>query len=161
MPLNFVPQRGAAVDNENGLTIFRPRMLPAEKPDDIEYQYTVYLNGSPFDGLGLFGTEEILIENGEKLINFTLDFGRDWVINSIFSLKNSLENKDDDFSFLTAIAKGLIATFVCRKDNDENIRYMATTKASLLNARDIKVPSEISQNQDRIVLASVFIPAHH
>lgn len=168
MPLNFVPQRGAAVDRETGLTIYAPRMLPAEGQDDVEYQYSFDRNDHSIDGLGLYGFELSVRRNGRVQQVFTLDLGREAVLESIFNrVKKSFANEDDDFSFLANLAQGLISVFESRTDNDDDVRYVAITKPSLLSQHGIELPEEFKNIADDISLpdgyvaiAEITVPAH-
>lgn len=161
MPLNFKPQRGSAIDINNGLVIYRPRILPAEAPDDIEYQYAIYRDDQPYDGLGLFGTDAITNETEHLQRVFTLDLGRDWVLDSIFGFKRALGSEDEDIDFLRGLARGLVAVFESRTDNDEELCYVAVTKAVLLIERGIPLPDDLKRSATgEIVLAEVIVPAH-
>jgi hypothetical protein len=100
---------------------------------------------------------------------FILDLGRDQVLNSIFDrVKKSLENEDDDFTFLQGLARGLVMAYQGRTDNDDNVRYVAITKLALLTARGIIIPTEskfiststVPLAEGEVVLAEAFVPTH-
>jgi hypothetical protein len=162
MSLNFKSQLGGAIDSGTGLTIRPPRMLPASPPrypDEVEYQYTFYRGGEPYDGLGLFGTDVVVEKNGHRECVSTLDLGSDQLLNSVFRLKRDLGD-DDDFAFLQGLAYGLIAVFENHSDSDDG-RYVVVTNAALLAARGITVPDSAARlDSGQIVLAEIFAPAH-
>lgn len=161
MPLNFVAQYESAVDVGTGLLIHSPRLLPATAPDDIEYQYSIYRDGLPWDGLGLFGSEAMEDRGGRQQRVFTLDMGRDPVLDSVFRLKRALGSKDDDFDFLQGLARGLVAVYETRTDNDAEVRYVALTRAGLLEDRGIALDGEMGKTEaGEIILAEVVVPAH-
>ena len=163
MPLHFVPQRGAAVDRETGLTIYAPRMLPAsfpENPEHTEYQYNLHRNGDRFYGLGLCGTNKAHNHEGKRELLYTLDLGRDWIFDSVFGLKRELANDEDDFTFLRNIAQGLIAVFYF-DNNDYGCHYCAYSDATVLTNYGICIPDNVEQkSKGEIVLAEEFVPAH-
>lgn len=164
----FVAAKGSAIDKENALIIYTPRMLPAQSPDNVEYQYSFYRDDDNIDGLGFFGSGLIVNENGRAQQIFTLDLGREGVLNSIFDrLKKSLRNKDDDIRFLKYLAQGLVTVFESRTDNDNEVRYIAITRSDLLASRGINVPAELENSlseiflpEGAIILAETVVPAH-
>jgi len=161
MPLNFKAQIGGAIDLDTGLTICEPRTLPASlptNPDRVEYQYTLY-RGDERYYIGLFGVDTVVEKDGHKEWIFALDFGRDWVLDSVFSIKRDLGNDDDDFVFLQGLARGLVAMF--EKDHSEDdVRYVVLTDTALLAARGITVPNGVTRlGSGEIVLAEILTPA--
>lgn len=138
MPLAFEHQPGSAVDRESGVTITAPRVLPASPPEDpshTEYQYLFYLNGQRIDGLGLFGTEQMIeTQQGTERL-FTLDLGRDWVLKSILGFKHKLNNTDSDFVFLSSLSQGLVLANMDHSSTRYAVRYAAiTTEEALARA---------------------------
>lgn len=131
MPLNFEPRPGSAVDIINNITIPQPRILPASFPEDpshTEYQYAIYKNDTRIDGLGLFGSDWLLEKDRRREGVFSLDLGREWVLDSIFRFKEKINDKCDDFDFLKSLACGLLLPYQNRDDNDDDVRYLALTK---------------------------------
>lgn len=164
MPLDFEPRTGSAIDQESGLVIYPPRMLPASPPEDpahTEYQYAFYRGDERIYGLGLFGSDMGIDNGGRRELVFTLDLGRDWVLDTVFEFKRLLGNDDDDFVFLKGLARGLVSVFEGRTDNDEDTRHVAVADAALLAGRGIPVPESTRRSSATgIVLAEAFVPAH-
>jgi hypothetical protein len=164
MPLNFEPRLGSAVDTATGLTIYAPRILPASPPEDpehTEYQYSFYLHGKRIDGLGFFGTKLIKKKLGHLERIFELDLGRDWVLDSVFEFKKTLDDEGDNFVFLQSLARGLVGVFEKDSDADDDFRYLAMTNANLLERRGIVVPNYIVRLAgNEIILAEIFVAAN-
>ncbi len=162
MPLNFTPQPGSAVDQGNRIVITSPRLLPASPPEDPshnEFQYLFYVDGVRVDGLGLFGSEAMVETEGGRERVFTLDIGRDWVLESIFSFKRTLGNKDDDLTFLTGIAQGLVLANMDQRSSKYGIRYLAITRHGALARRGIDhLQTKLPLAAGEIVLAEAFVP---
>ncbi|WP_164270560.1 hypothetical protein [Stenotrophomonas sp. B1-1] len=140
MPLEFERQPGSAVDRRTGVIITAPRILPASPPEDpshTEYQYLFYLNGQRVDGLGLFGSDEMVeTESGRERV-FALDLGRDWVLKSILGFKQTLNNQDSNFAFLCSVAQGLVLANMDHSSPKYGVRYVAITTAEALARNDI------------------------
>lgn len=163
MPLDFEPRTGSAIDLESGIVIYAPRMLPASPPEDpgrAEYQYAFYRGDDRIYGLGLFGSDMTVDKAGRRERVFTLDLARGQVLEMVFEFKRILENEDDDFVFLAGLARGLVAVFGNRPDDDADMRYVAVTDAALLAERGIRIPESVLQSVgDGIVLAETLVPA--
>ncbi|MCS4235466.1 hypothetical protein [Stenotrophomonas sp. BIGb0135] len=162
MPLNFTPQPGSAVDQDNRVVITSPRVLPASPPEDPshdEYQYLFYVDGVRVDGLGLFGSEAMMEAEGGHERVFTLDMGRDWVLESVFSFKRILGSTDEDLTFLIGLAQGLVMANMDQSSSKYSIRYVAVTTDDALSRRGIN-PSQMNLPSEagRIVLAEGRIP---
>ena len=164
MPLDFKPQLGSVVDPGTGLTLYRPRLLPASPPadpDGTEYQYAIFLDGEHFYGIGLYGSDAVVDKDGRRERVFLLDLGPDWVLDAVFRLKHMVEDDDDDFDFLRGLARGLVGVFESRTDNDDDTRYLAVTGAAALAARGIAVPAgALCLPGGEVLLAESFVPAH-
>lgn len=164
MSLDFVPMRGSAVDLQRGLVIYPPRMLPASPPEDpalTEYQYAFYRGDDRIYGLGLFGSDLVVENEAQRELVFTLDLRRDGVLDAVLEFKRILGNDDEEFAFLKGLARGLVAVFERRADNDEPVRYVAVTDAAMLASRGIQVPdSAWTPSATEIVLAETRVPAH-
>ncbi|MGV8960049.1 MAG: hypothetical protein ACOH1V_06645 [Stenotrophomonas sp.] len=162
MPLAFERQPGSAVDRQRGVTITAPRVLPASPPEDpshTEYQYLFYLNGQRIDGLGLFGTEQMIeTQNGPERV-FTLDLGRDWVLKSILDFKQTLNNTDDDLAFLQGLSQGLVLANMDHSSTRYAVRYLAVTTNEALAHNGIATKELFaSHGQVSVVLADAFNP---
>lgn len=170
MPLNFVSRSGSAVDVDNKIMIPPPRILPADIPasrNDTEYQYSIYSNGNRVDGLGFLGSDHIQDgPNGEEWV-FLLDLTHEGVINSMLGrIKKSLNNTDDDFTFLQGLAEGLVIANENLSNSKKYKRYLAVTDRKLLDDFGIFAPEIMSRNEHagnlgntQIILAENFISA--
>jgi hypothetical protein len=162
MPLNFTPQPGSAVDQGNRIVITSPRLLPASPPEDPshnEYQYLFYVDGVRVDGLGLFGSEAMVEAEGGRERVFTLDIGRDWVLESIFSFKRTLGNTDDDLTFLIGLSQGLVMANMDESSGKYSIRYVAVTTDEALSRRGIDGSrTNLPFVAGHIVLAEGYVP---
>jgi hypothetical protein len=164
MPLNFEPRLGSAVDTATGLTIYAPRILPASAQEDLdrtEYEYSLYLHGEWFDGLSFLGTNSSIKNKNRREWVFTLDLDCGWILDSIFRIKQRLDNKDGDFMFLQNIADGLVGVFKKDTNNDDDdFRYLALTNKDILAQHEIIVPNHsVRLVNSEIVLAEAFLPA--
>ena len=165
MPINFQSRSGAAIDQQSGVKITMPRMLPVSTQDGeeyTEYQYSIYHGDKRISGLGLNGTDRIVDTHGRRLWISKLDLGRDWVLDSIFDIKHELGNDDSDFYFLQAIASGLLKVFEKEPNQNYDFHYVASSEESSLARRGIEVPSGIARlSSDEILLAENFVVARH
>lgn len=162
MPLAFERQPGSAVDRQSGVTITAPRMLPASPPEDpshTEYQYLFYLNGHRVDGLGLFGSDEMVeTPNGRERV-FTLDLGRDWVLKSILGFKQTLSNTDSYLTFIRSQAQGLVLANMDDRNTRHAVRYIAVTTGEALARTNVSTTDPIiSSDGTTIVLACELDP---
>ncbi|MET0617600.1 MAG: hypothetical protein ABWZ54_07490, partial [Luteibacter sp.] len=161
MPVHFEAAHGSAVDSENRLVIYRPRIEPGTVPDEIEYQYAIYQNDDIRDGIGIFGLNVRIEENGEIVRLFTLDLGQPQVIESIQKLQRRLAIEGDEFAFLHGLADGLVKVFQGRTDNTEAVQYVALTQEASLQAMGLSVPEGLPRLPNgQFVLAQAVIPAH-
>lgn len=164
MPFNFEPQEKSAVDEQSGISILRPRMLPDDQSDGsvgIEYQYTFRRNGMTAGAMGLFGKEALISTNGGRERRYTLDLGPDWVLEDMLKLKESLGSSDEPFAFVQSLAQGLVNSFAVQTGNLEDLRYVAFTRADALTRVAVPIPEGTPILDDGvIILASVFIRAH-
>ncbi|WP_312369110.1 hypothetical protein [Stenotrophomonas sp.] len=171
MPLNFEPHLDSAVDNSNGLWIPQPQMVPASPPEDPshnEYRYAIYRGEERIAGIGCFGADLQVRSAGQRERVFTLDLGRDWVLDAVLELKRTLNSDESDFEFLRGLAKGLVSVFENRSRVAYDLRYMAITRTALLMERGIAVPAGAAasaspdidlQGAGDLLLAQVRIPA--
>jgi hypothetical protein len=161
MTLHFVAAYGCAVDSANSLVIYPPRMEPGPKPDEIEYQYSIYKNDDTRDGLGFFGLHTLIEEAGETVRLFTMDLGQPQVINSMLNVKERLQVDGDGFDFIRGLAEGLVKAFESRTDNTEAFRYVALTQEGPLQNIGLVVPAHLPRlSNGQVVLAEVLVEAH-
>ncbi|WP_266171702.1 hypothetical protein [Dyella subtropica] len=160
MPLHFEAANGSAIDHQHGLEVFQPRMEPTENQGEVEYQYWIFRGESQYS-LGCFGTFNSIKNEGRNVDVFTLNLGQNWVIESIFKTKDRLNILGDKFSFLVGLSEGLVRVFQSRRDNDNEVRYLALSQEAVLHDHGIAIPDGLLRlpNGD-IVLAEVTVPAH-
>ncbi len=144
--LHFQPQIGCAVDEQNRLTIYRPRLADAEAPYDLEYQYSIFRDEKPFEGIGLFVTDSWARERTGPERVFAIDMTTLQARSSVLALKASLGIDSDDLTFLRGLAYGFVAVFQSRRDNAYPVRYIAlgddvTTDGSALLAQIVVSPA--------------------
>lgn len=158
-PLCFKPQTGCAVDEQNRLTIYRPRLVPAEAPYDIEYQYSIFRDDKRFEGIGLFATDSwVRDRTGDERV-FAIDLTTPQAISSAFDLKASFGIDSDDLTFLRGLAYGLVAVFKSRRDNPDLVRYIVLGNAVALQERGLSIDSRINVTADgRAILAQIVVP---
>lgn len=161
MSIHFEAALGSAVDSQNGLVIYEPRMQPGRTPDEVEYQYAIY-QGTHRDGLGCFGLSTQIEEDGQPVSLFTLDLGQDWVIDSMVKLKQRFHIEGDVFEFVQGLAEGLVKVFETRTDNTNAAHYVALTQEAPLRVAGLNVPDPLSHlSNGQIILAEVRVPARH
>ena len=159
MPLHFEAARGSAVDHQNGLVIYQPRIEPRSIPDEAEYQYPIY-RGEKLHGIGFFGICKEIEEEGQPTQLFTMDLGQAWVLDSILELKQQLEIDGDDFDFMQQLADGFVKVFQSRKNNREAVHYLALTQEATLLAQGIRTPHGIPRIANgQLILAELRLPA--
>jgi hypothetical protein len=160
MPLRFEAAHGSAIDANNDLKIFQPRMQPTATPDEVEYQYPIY-KGEKLHGIGCFGLCTLIEEEGEPTQLFTIDFGQDWVLKSIMQLKQRLEVDGDDFDFVHQLADGFVKVFQSRKHNPQAVHYLALSQDVCLREAGVRFPEELVRlSNGQIILAELRLPAH-
>lgn len=164
MPLDFKPRVNSALDENSGISIPQPRMLPSALPDGgegIEYQYVFRRDNTRIGGLGIFGAEVVLDrpEGRERL--YTLDLTQDSAIEGVRHFKKRIGAADGDFDFLRDVANGLVNVFAGQVDNVDAQRNVAVTSVSALARNGVQLPAGAEIPPDGvIVLAEVFVPAH-
>lgn len=160
-PFHFEATLGSAIDRERGLEINRARLLPMEEPNQLEFQFPIYLGDDRY-GLGCYGTQSLTEEHGRKLRVFTLDLGEKGTIDSVLQLKDSLEVAGDKLDFLLSFADGLVKAYQGRTDNyDEDLRYYAVSAEASLIDHDIVPPANLDRLANgQLILAAVQIPMH-
>ncbi|WP_313461306.1 hypothetical protein [Stenotrophomonas sp.] len=158
-PLHFQPQLGSAVDEQNRLTIYRPRLADAGSPYDLEFQYSIFRDEKPFEGIGLFVTDSWARERTGTERVFAIDMSTPQALSSAFALKSSFGIDGDDLTFLIGLAHGLVAVFQSRKDNAYPVRYIALGDVEALRKRGLTIDSRIDVTTDgNALLAQVVVP---
>lgn len=164
MSFDFKSRSRSSFDEESGVSIPQPRMLPAScagSDDNIEYQYSFFLDGKDIGGLGLLGTCGFTERQGRREQLFTLDLGREGVLRSALGFRETLGNSDDEFVFLRGLAQGLVMAYAGRTDNDDDVRYVAIADADSLARAGMHIPDDvISWVEGVILLAEAYVPAH-
>lgn len=160
-PLHFQPQLGSAVDEENRIAIYRPRLVPAEPPYDIEYQYLIFKDDKRFEGIALFVTDSWARGRNSSEQIFVIDLATAQAIDSALDVKSSLGLVGDDLTFLRELSRGLVAVFQSRTDNANVVRYIVVTSVRALVARGLNDTSQLEVLEDgRAILAQAVVPAN-
>jgi len=149
-PLHFQPHIGSAVDEENRIAIHRPRLVPAEAPYDIEYQYPIFKNDKRLEGIALFVTDSWARGRSSSEQVFVIDLVTAHAIDSAL-----------DLTFLRELSHGLVAVFQSRTDNAHVVRYIVVTSVRELVARGVNDTSQLEVMEDgRAILAQVIVRAN-
>lgn len=163
MPIYFKAEMSSAIDEKSGVSIPQPRMLPATLPDGrdgIEYQYVFRRNDERVGAFGIFGSEIALEGQGRREWLYTLDLTHEVAFKSLFRLKQTIGNADEDFDFVRDVACGLVKVFASQRDNTEAQRNVVVTSVEALTRHGVDVPSTVHPCPDgTIVLAEAFIAA--
>lgn len=164
MPIVFEPNESSAFDSVSGVLIPQPRMVPATLSDGrdvIEYQYSFRRDGERIGGLGIFGTEQIQNNNGRRTWVYTLELTQDSGFERLFRLKDAIENKDDNFTFVQNVAQGLVNVFAGQTDNTDAQLNLVVTNLAALERAGIQPPPALSTTLDgTVILAECMVPAH-
>ena len=162
MPTDFRPDSNSAFDALSEVRISFPRILPttlADGSEGIEYQYNFRHDGERIASLAIYGVED-LSENEfcrERLC--TLDLGDSHVLKAIIDFKYEIGNREDAFSFVSAVAQGLVNVFSNQPSAFESTRYVAVARVESLKQFGIDIPAEGSQqSHDAHLLASLLVP---
>ncbi len=162
MPIEFKPRERSAVDEISGISILRPRMVPASLPDKegaIEFQYSFRRDGQDVGVLGFLGTEELVETDGCREWVYTLDLSPDAVLKDILRFKQVIGNTDRDEGFLQGLAQGLVNAFAGQTSNVDDLRYVAIAHADDLARVGISAADRSACLTDgRIILADVLVP---
>ena len=164
MPINFMPRGRTAFDENTGITIGHPRMYPETKIDgaiNVEYEYTIYRDEEIIGALVIQGTETTTEENGNRKYTYTLEIVKKTTIERIFKLKQRIENKDDDFVFISNMAQGMVNVFVNIEGSTFAQRNLAITTHDALVRSGVTIPDYAHASPDGvIVLAESHTPAN-
>lgn len=164
MPIDFKPDENTAFDAGTGVTISHPRILPSARldgTDEIEYQYMFRRGQHRIGAVGFFGTEEVVHGGGHPERIYTLDLSPDRVMESILAFKQALGNVDDEFTFISCLAQGLVHVFAGQTDNSDVLHYVVIVYADTLARLRLPVAGVLPVLPDgKVVLASLSVPAH-
>jgi hypothetical protein len=164
MPTDFKPRGTSSFDQESGVHIPMPRILPHTFQDGregVEYQFSIRKGGELIDGLGVFGTEDVIEAAGRREWVFSIDLSAESALRSMLRSKERIGSADDDITFLTALARGLVNVFAGQDDNRNNVSYVAFTSVEALSALGLPVPASVRVvTQGTVVLAEVHVRAH-
>lgn len=164
MSFDFKPRERSAFDETSGISVLRPRMLPASLPgrtDAIEYQYSFRRDGQSIGAMGFFGTEEKIEKGARREWVYTLDLGPDAVLEDVLRFKNTIGNTERNAEFLRGFAQGLVNALVGQVAGEDDLRYVASTHAGALARFGIPIPDgSRSLPEGRIILADVLVPGH-
>ncbi len=164
MSINFVPRERSSFDEASGVSILRPRILPAIDYDvngAVEYEYT-FLRGTERVGwIGCVGTWQTFGTDSEFSSVYTLDLGSPGVWEDMVRFKREIGNPDEMSVFFFALAEGLINAFAGQTDNSSPVRYMGIISEDVLTSKRIAVPDNASKLANgMVVVAGITVPAH-
>ena len=160
-PLHFEATDTSALDRQNNLKLARPRMLPVDDPNGIEFEFPI-LHGDEYLAFGCMGVQNVTEIKGRKTRIVTLDLARESTVDWVLDLKQWLHASQDDLSFFLALADGLVKAFQGRTDNHyEDVLYVAVTQEASLRRRGIHPPEHMEHDAEGfMVLAEALIPIH-
>lgn len=93
MPTDFKPRGTSSFDQESGVHIPLPRILPHTFQDGregVEYQFSIRRGDERIDGLGFFGTEGVIEASGQREWVFTIDLSSESALRSMLRSKESI-----------------------------------------------------------------------
>ncbi|MDR6095967.1 hypothetical protein [Stenotrophomonas sp. SORGH_AS_0321] len=165
MPIFFQALSNSSYDPISRISIPRPRVLPADLEDGrpgTEYQYSLIRDGASLDGLSCYGSETMLGEGVNREWAYTIDLGHERLIRTVVGFKKLfVDAAEDDYVFLCEFAWGLVLAYAGRTDNDEGMKYAATTTAEALANAGILIYDQKAIAADGVlILAEASIPAH-
>lgn len=164
MTPNFQVRPDSSLDLVSGISINRPRILPAilaDGTEGTEYQYAFLRDGKRLDGLGFLGSDLVVEKDGQREWVFTFHLGREKLVRAMLEFKTVFHADGDDFEFLCKLAQGLVLAYAGRTDNEDALRYVAATTFEALSAAGVFISGETQVLDDGIViLAEVFVPKH-
>jgi hypothetical protein len=162
MSLNFSAQERIVVDSNKGIKIYPPRVQPAPTPLDdeqIEFEYSIYEGDSSYS-LNIFGHEKVIERDGRTLRVCVLNIGRDWMLKDALKLKFRWDIASDEFSFLCALARGLVGVLALRMNMVDDALYSVVIDADVLIKNNVAIPKNTIRNDfGYYTLAEVFVPA--
>lgn len=164
MSINFEPNENTAFDEGTGVTISHPRILPATRSDGseaLEYQYTFRRNGERVGAMGFFGTEDVSVVGGQRAWTQTLDLSPDAVLMDMLRFKQVLGKEGDEFTFICALAEGLLNVFAGSTGNLRAVRYLAiSTSEALTRVGAPGLGTHRTLPDGTVILACLAFPAH-
>ncbi|MGH8039314.1 MAG: hypothetical protein ACREPD_16370 [Stenotrophomonas sp.] len=164
MTIDFKPRGTSSFDQQSGVHIPLPRMLPhtfADGLEGVEYQFSFRRGDERIDGLGVFGTEQVVETSGQLERVYAIDLSSASALKSMLRSKESFAATDDDLIFLRGLARGLVDVIASQHGDGERLSCVAYTGAEALSSLGIPVPvSADALEQGVIVLAEASVPAH-
>ncbi len=159
----FKPCGNSAFDEASGISIPRPRILPAGSSNDgsrLEYQYIFRRNGERVAAIGFFGTVENVMRDGSMVRVYTMQLRPAVVIDSLLRIQAAAANTDDQFTFVRCSAQGLVNAYLAGHDNDVDCQYRAVTTIEVLGEAGVAVPAgHCADVNGTLTLAEVFVPS--
>ena len=164
MTPDFQVRSHSSFDLASGISINRPRILPATLGDGkegTEYQYAFLRDGKRLDGLGFLGSNMVVEKDGRREWVFTFHLAGEKLLRAMLEFKAIFEADGDDFEFLCKLAQGLVLAHAGRTDNVDALRYVAATTLDALSAAGVSISGETQVLDEGIViLAEVLVPQH-
>ena len=152
MSMHFKPGLGEATEPMFRLRICQPRLLPGRKQGEIEFQYSIYVNGIN-DGIGLLGERH---ENDVRESEIVVSMDSLSAINSIVAIKSTINNTDNFYIFLKDFSYGLIAVYELGYDIWETTNLSVTVAPGTLSQLGIDYPEDHAKDaRGNIVLAAL------
>lgn len=159
----FKPRGNSAFDEASGISIPRPRILPAGRSNDgstLEYQYIFRRNGERVGAIGFFGTVENVMRDGSMVRVYTMQLRPAVVIDSLLRIKAAAASTEDQFTFVRNSAQGLVNAYLAGHDNDVDCQYRAVTTIEVLAEAGVTVPAGHWVDADgTLTLAEAFVPS--
>lgn len=162
MSIKFQPRESSSFDPSSGIWMSEPRILPAtlrNGEEGTEYQYSFFRGDQRIGGLGFNGPDFISEADGKREWVFIMDLGKEQTIRSMLSYKADFRDDGDNLSYLRQLAEGLVLAYAGRDDNEDNLRYVATTTSAALEAAGVQGADGEADGNGVIVLAEIAIPA--
>ena len=164
MTPDFQVRSDSSFDPVSGISINRPRILPATLADGkegTEYQYAFLRDGKRLDGLGFMGSDMVVERDAQRECVFKFHLGREKLLRAMLKFKVVFEADGDDFEFLCKLAQGLVLAYAGSTDNEDALRYVAATTLDVLSAAGVLISGETHVLDDGVViLAEVLVPQH-
>lgn len=164
MTPDFQVRPESSFDLVNGISINRPRILPAILADGregTEYQYAFLRDGKRLDGLGFLGFDVVVEKGGRREWVFTFHLDTEKLLRALLEFKAVFHAGGEDFDFLCKLAQGLVLAYAGRTDNEDALRYVAATTFEALSAASVFISGETYVLDGGIViLAEALVPKH-
>jgi hypothetical protein len=102
--INFEPVGSAAINKQFGVRICQPRMLPGREGNEVEFDYSVYINDNRY-GLGFVGDYQESKDRKSAAITIRLDSTS--VVDDILELKAVMGCDVADFEFRSVYCRSM------------------------------------------------------